>query len=305
MKGNVLVTGGLGFIGSHIVNALSASSQHEIFLYDVNAHDGKGEKVVTFQGDIFDCDKLLKVMRDGEISDVIHMIGLASIPSCKENPDASYKLNVASVQAVLETMRLCEAEHLIFPSTAAIYGATNGPKVNEEVDPKPSTVYGSHKLAAEQLIRNFSEKYGFKPIILRVFNVYGDLNKEQGVISLFLRKAIAGEPLIIKGGNQVRDFVSLHDVVRAFTHSLDNTESYHETMNVGSGIGVAINEIAEMVRQSFPKAQIKQEAPNGDEYSIYADISRMKEILRFAPTQPRSGIRTFIEECKQRRSERV
>jgi UDP-glucose 4-epimerase len=304
MKGNVLISGGFGFIGSHIVNALSESSQREIFVYDVNGkkdvnpQEKERTNVVTLQGDIFDSDKLVKTMQEAEISDVIHMVGLASIPSCKEKPDASYKLNVSSVKAMLDAMRLSKAERIIFPSTAAVYGASNGPKVNEEVEPNPSTVYGSHKLDAEKLISDTAENYGFKPTILRLFNVYGDLNKEQGVISLFLRKALAGEPLIVKGGNQLRDFIFLHDVVKAFTMSLDNAASHTEIINVGSGVGVTVNEIAEMVRQHFATAQVKHELSNGNEYSIYADITRMKEILGSTPTNPRSGIPAFIQDCK-------
>jgi len=303
MKGNVLVTGGLGFIGSHIVKALSEITEREVFVYDINAQDGKRKKVVTVQGDIFASDRLLKVMRDGEISDVIHMVGLASIPSCREKPDASYKLNVASVQTVLEAMRLHKAERLIFPSTAAIYGASNGPKVNEEVEPKPSTVYGSHKLAAEHLIQGYAENYGFKPTILRIFNVYGDLNKEQGVVSLFLRKAIAGEPLTVKGGNQLRDFVFLHDVVRAFTNVLDSTARRYEIMNLGSGVGVSVIEIAELVRQSFPTLQVKHEVPDEGEYNIYADTTRLRKLLGSDLTDPRIGIPRFIRECKRKHGE--
>jgi UDP-glucose 4-epimerase len=306
MKGNVLVTGGFGFIGTHIVNAMCESPERRILVYDVNgkndanAHN-KRRNVVTLQGDIFDSDRLLKTMREGEISDVIHMVGLASIPSCREKPDLSYKLNVASVQAVLEAMRLCGAERLIFPSTAAIYGETNGPKVKEEAEPKPSTIYGSHKLAAEKLILNYSGNYGFKPTILRLFNVYGDMDKEQGVISILLRKALAGETLTVKGGDQLRDFVFLHNVVETFKKSLDQTTSSGETINVGSGVGLSIKEIASMIQHSFPKASIRYEPADKEEYSIYADISRMKSILDCSTTDPREGIPKFVEKCKSSR----
>lgn len=303
MKGNILVTGGLGFIGSHIVNSLAQIEGRKVFVYDISTQDSGTGNVATRRGDIFDSDRLLKTMRDSEISDVIHMIGLASIPACRSNPDASFKLNVASVQAVLEAMRRSKAERIVFPSTAAIYGATNGPQVNEEIQPRPTTIYGSHKLAAEKFIHESAENHGFKPTILRLFNVYGDLNKEQGVISVFLRKTFAGEPLIVRGGDQLRDFVLLHDVVKAFTNTLDNAQSLQKTINVGSGVGVTINEIAEMIRQNIPAAQIKRESPNGNEYSIYADINRMKQILSFTPIAPQIGIPEFIKRCAQKCAE--
>jgi len=306
MKGNTLVTGGFGFIGTHIVNAICESSQRKVYVYDVNGKNdvnthGSKRNVVAVEGDIFDSDRLLKAMQEGEISDVIHMVGLASIPNCAQNPDLSYKLNVASVQTVLEAMRSCRAERIIFPSTAAIYGMTNGPKVKEEAEPKPSTIYGSHKLAAEELITKYSKTYGFKPTILRLFNVYGDMDKEQGVISILLRKALAGEALLIKGGDQLRDFVFLDNVVEAFTKSLDQAASSGVTLNVGSGVGLSIKEIASMIQQSFPETKVRHEPADKGEYSIYADISRMKSVLGCSPTDPRKGIPEFIEECKNGR----
>jgi len=196
----------------------------------------------------------------------------------------------------MEAMRLCDVERLVFPSTAAVYGATNGPQVNEKIVPSPTTVYGCHKLAAEMLIRGFAENYGFNSTILRIFNVYGDLNKEQGVISQSLRRTIAGEPIVVKGGDQLRDFVLLNDVVEAFIRSL-NGGAHRKTVNVASGVGVSIREIAEMIMQSFPNAEISYEPAGEGEYSIYADVLRMKDFLGYVATPPKVGIPRFIEEC--------
>lgn len=303
LKGNVLITGGSGFIGSHIIDALSGETEHKIVAYDVQAQDNEKRNVTMFHGDVFDSDKLLKVLRDQEISSIIHMVGFASIPGCREKPDASYRLNVSSVQSVLEIMRLCDVERLVFPSTAAVYGATNGPEVSEKIVPSPTNVYGCHKLAAELLIRGYAENYGFNPTILRIFNVYGDLNKEQGVISHFLRKTIAGEPIVIEGGNQLRDFVLLNDVVEAFTRSLNGGASYGKTINIGSGIGASIKEIAEMIRQRFPNVEISCKPAREGEYSIYADVSRMKNLLGCVATPPKVGIPRFIEECRRKNSQ--
>ena len=298
-KGGVLITGGSGFIGSHIVDALRGETESKIVVYDVQAQDLEDENVFVVHGNVFDSDKLLKVVRDQEISSVIHMVGLSSIPDCKENPDTSFRLNVSSVHSVMEAMRLCDVGRLVFPSTAAVYGATNGPKVEEKIVPSPTTVYGCHKLAAEMLIRGYAEDYGFDPTILRIFNVYGDLNKEQGVISKFLRKAMAGEPIVVNGGDQLRDFVFLRDVVEAFVKSLNGKASYGKTMNVGSGVGISIKEIAEMIKQSFPDVEILHKPTRKGEYSIYADVSRMKGLLACTASPPRVGIPRFIQRCKR------
>ena len=300
MKDSILITGGLGFIGSHIVDALSRKSENEVVVYDIQAQNGKSNNVTMMHGDIFDSDKLLKTLRDQEVSSIVHMVGLASIPGCRENPDTSFRLNVFSVQSVLEIMRQCDVERLVFPSTAAVYGSTNGQRVEEKASPCPSNLYGCHKLAAEMLIRGYAKNYGLKPTILRIFNVYGDLDKEQGVISIFIRKTLAGEPLVVKGGNQLRDFIPVGDVVEAFVKSLNNKTSCGETINVGSGVGVAINEIAEMVQRAFPKVEVNYEANGDGEYSIYADVSRMTHLLGCTPTHPKIGIPTFIEKCRLR-----
>jgi len=299
LKENVLITGGLGFIGSHIIDALSENAECKIVAYDLQTANIEKRNVVTIHGDIFDSDKLQKVMRDQEITNVIHMVGFASIPGCNEKPGVSFRLNVSSVHSILEAMRLCDVKHLVFPSTAAVYGVTNGPKVNEKAVPCPTTVYGCHKLAAEMLIHGYAESYGFEPTVLRLFNVYGDLNKEQGMISQSLRKAIAGEPIAVNGGSQLRDFVLLSDVVKAFMQSLNEGRDHGTAINVGSGVGISIREIAEMIMQSFPNVQILYKPARKGEYSIYADVSRMKNVLGCVATSPSVGIPRFVEGCKR------
>lgn len=303
MEGKILVTGGLGFIGSHIVNGLGRSPENEILVFDICAKGAKTGNAMTIRGDIFDLDQLVRVMRDQDVTKVIHMIGLASIPDCRKNSNASFRLNVLSTHNMLEAMRLSYAERMIFPSTAAVYGVASDPKVGEEAMPKPVNVYGCHKLAAESLIRGYVEDYGFKTTVLRLFNVYGDLEKEQGVVSLFIRRALAGRPIIVKGGEQLRDFVHLRDVVKAFVESIENPATHQKIINIGSGIGVSIKEVAGMIQQSFPQVEIKYEPLDRGEYSIYADITRMKNLLAFDTIDPRKGIPTFIEKCKHTRKD--
>lgn len=299
MERNILITGGLGFIGSHIANALAGKRNCEITVLDIcTSSKTEDQGIKVMRGDIFDLDALKGIIQKREISIIIHMVGLASIPDCKENPDKSFQLNVSSVHNVLEAMRFCDVDRLVFPSTAAVYGAMNGPKVNEKVVPEPTNIYGCHKLAAEILINGSATNYGFNPTILRLFNVYGDLNKEQGVVSSFIRKAVAGESLVLRGGDQLRDFVSLSDVVEAFIRSLKTVNAHRRTINVGSGVGVSIREIARMAKKSFPNVEILHKPEHKGEYSIYADVSRMRNLLGCVATNPREGIPNYIEACK-------
>lgn len=298
---NVLIAGGAGFIGSYIVNALSCDSKVSVCIYDVTVNNYKRGNISAVQGDIFNFGQLVRVMRHCEISSVVHLIGNPSIPSCRENPNLSFRLNVLSVQNVLEAMRLNDVNNFVFSSTASVYGKVNGLKASEDVSPKPTTVYGFHKLAAESLIKAYSEQYGINSVILRIFNVYGDLDKEQGVISIFIKKALAHEPLFLKGGRQIRDFVEIHDVVKAFIKVVAGTHACKkQIINVASGVGLPIGEVAEIIKQHFPEVKIEYKPSEGNEYSFYADVSRMKNLLKINPIDPKKGIPRFIEKCKIR-----
>ena len=299
LSDSILVTGGAGFIGSHIVESLVKTAGSKIVVYDVNAEEKRVGNVIHVNGDVFDSDKLLKVMQREEVSKVVHMVGLASIPDCRKAPDRSFRLNVSSVHSILDAMRLTDVERLIFPSTAAVYGDITEPRVTEGVEPKPTNIYGCHKLAAELLIRGYAGDYGLDTTILRIFNVYGDFLMEQGVISTFVRRALKAEPLIVNGGGQLRDFVHLNGVVDAFTGSLGNATTYQKVINVGSGVGLSINEIAEMVRNVFPNTEAVYNSSMNGEYSIYADISRMRNLLGCETLDPRVGIPKFIERSKR------
>jgi len=303
MSGDILVTGGSGFIGSHIVESLAKTPEPKIVVYDVNANEKTAGNVVNIRGDVFDSEKLLAVMRREEVSHVVHMVGLASIPACTKDPDRSFRLNVSSVHSVLEAMRINDAKKLVFPSTAAVYGDVAEPKVDEALRPKPTSIYGCHKLAAELLIRGYAKDYGIDTTILRIFNVYGDFLTEQGVISTFMRRAMEGKPLIVNGGEQLRDFIHLNSVVEAFTQSLGNAAAYNKIINVGSGLGISINQIAEMVREVFPNTEVVYGTPQNGEYSIYADISKMRNLLGCEAMDPRLHIPKFIKNCKREQAE--
>jgi UDP-glucose 4-epimerase len=295
---SLLITGGSGFIGSYIVENLAKTAESNIVVYDVNASEKKAGRVTSLRGDIFDSEKLLEVIQTEHVSKVVHMVGLASIADCREKPDASFRLNVYSVQSVLEAMRIADVKRLIFPSTAAVYGVVANPQVDEGVEPKPTSIYGWHKLAAESLIRGYAKDYGVNATILRIFNVYGNLLREQGVISTFVRRALKSLPLTVNGGEQLRDFVHLNNVVEAFIKSLDNPAVYNKVVNVGSGVGLSISEVAGMIREAFPETEVAYRHLGNGEYSIFADVSRMRKLLGLQMIDARVGIPAFIKRCK-------
>ena len=298
VKGNILVTGGLGFIGSHIVDSLGGNSDN-VIVYDIMARsEDPRANVIAVNGDISAVDSMVDVMREYDVNAVVHMVGLASISACRRNPDLSFRLNVASVHNILEAMRLTGVDRLVFPSTAAVYGVVENPEVDEGAGTNPVNIYGFHKLSAENLIRGYDEKYDFNSTILRLFNVYGDLEREQGVISIFIKKAQKGEALIVNGGDQLRDFVSVDDVTNVFVRALENSSTYHRTVNVGSGVGVSVGEVAEIMKKCFASVKIIYAPPKIKEYSIYADNSLLRSLLKIDISHPRMGIPDFVESCK-------
>jgi len=158
-------------------------------------------------------------------------------------------------------------------------------------------------LAAELLIRGYAKDYGIDTTILRIFNVYGDFLTEQGVISAFIRRALQGKPLTVNGGEQLRDFIHLNNVVNAFTSSLSNVAANQKIINVGSGLGLSINQIAEMVSEVFPDTEVVYGTPQNGEYSIYADISKMRNLLGCEAMDPRLHIPKYIAKCEREQAE--
>ena len=288
----ILVTGGAGYIGSFVVEELMKRG-YEVIIYDISVVDSvKKDKITYIRGDVFDIRAVEDVLVECDV--VIHMVGLPHVPTAQKKPMLSFKLNVESVQYVLEAMRRNDVKRIIFPSSAAVYGAAEKIPIREDYEPKPNTIYGYHKLIAEEIIKSYKENYGIQFIILRLFNVYGGL-QSQGVLNIFIRKAKSGEPIIIHGGNQLRDFIHVKDVARIFADSITNKKSINEIINVGSGKGRSINEIAEIVKEFFPNIKIIRKEPNDREYDSVADITKLKKIYNFTPDSSTETLKKVVK----------
>ncbi len=288
----ILITGGAGYIGSFIVEELVGRG-HEAIVFDISVKDSvKKDNVEYIRGDVFDTRSVEDALAKCDV--VIHMVGLPHVPKAQKNPMLSFKLNVESVQYVLEAMRRNDVKKIILPSSAAVYGITEKIPVKEDYELKPNTIYGHHKLIAEEITKSYKENYGIEYTILRLFNVYGG-PQSQGVLNIFIEKAKLGEPIIIYGGNQLRDFVYVKDVVKIFIDSLKRKDAKNEIINVGSGKGKTINEVAEIVKEFFPNLEIIKRNSDGREYDSIADITKLKRIYEFVPD---SSLETFKKVVK-------
>jgi UDP-glucose 4-epimerase len=287
-----LITGGKGFIGSKIIDILIKIG-HEIIVYDlVCKNEGQGD-IKYVKGDIFDCDCLSDSLKGCDL--VIHMIGQPNARLAQENPQHSYDLNVASVQTVLDSMRISNVNKIILPSSAAIYGNVTGEgSISEDTPANPQNTYAYHKWIAEEICRCYSQNYDIKSIILRLFNVYGPHGS--GIINILIEKAKNNETLLLYGEDQLRDFIHLDDVALVFSKVIDYEDCANQTINVGTGVGRSVKEIVELVKESYPEIQIERKEFKGRPYDSFADISKLKHLLGFEPDGSTDILKKTISE---------
>ena len=290
----VLVIGGSGFIGSSIVKAMT-DSNIETICYDLIHTDSASPKNHWIRADILELQSIERIFFEYKIDAIIHLVGLPAIDYCQKDPHFSFLLNVMSVQNTLEAMRLADIPKIVFASSATVYG-THSDKALKEDDPTiPGTVYGHHKLLAEQAIRSYSENYGIKSVTLRLFNVYGGnpkLGKE--VISIMINRALQSQPVLVKGPEKFRDFVHIDDVAESFVQGIHSNHSKGVTLNIGSGTKTTIGEVASIVRSHFPNVKVIEEQSPDNGTGLWASMSSAKELLGFAARSPKEGIDAHV-----------
>lgn len=245
---HVLVTGGAGFVGSHLVDALVQANTVTV-LDDLSGGKlGNVHPRVRFvEGDIRDTEVVSNLMEDADV--VFHQAGLVSVEESISAPGNSHAVNVGGTLAVLEAARQYDVR-VVAASSASVYGQPATVPIPETEMQEPLSPYGIDKMALDHYTRQFASLYGLPTVTLRYFNVYGPRQSAasySGVISTFLQQAENDQPLTIHGnGSQTRDFVHVTDVVRANLLAA-TTDHTGEAFNVGTGSGTSINELAHTV----------------------------------------------------------
>lgn len=301
---SILVTGGLGFIGSHLVDELA--EENDVTVIDDRRHAAEytpPESVEFIEGDIRDRQLLAKAS-DG-LDLIFHEAAIVSVDESINDPLGSHGVNVGGTLAVLEQARQVDAR-VVFASSTAIYGEPTEIPI-EESDPKsPESPYGAQKLAGDIYSRQYAELYGLETISLRYFNVYGPRQRPGpygGVISIFVDQALSNQPITVHGdGSQTRDFVYVDDVVRANLMAA-TTDRTGESYNVGTGTETSILAIAEGVRKLTDSDSeiVHVDAREGDIRRSRADGSRAMHELGFSTTvQLEPGLRDLIDWVKTR-----
>lgn len=291
----VLVTGGAGFIGSHLVDRL-VELEYDVRVVDnlstgslvnIEGHVDSGS-VDFVEGDIRDAKLVTRSMKDVDV--VVHLAAVTSVPFSVENPDLTFDVNTDGTLNLLRSAADEGVARFVFVSSCAVYGDPEYLPLNEMAKTNPISPYAASKLAGEKLCLDYVENRLFRSAVLRLFNVYGlrqGLSEYSGVITKFFDRAKRGLPLIVYGdGSQTRDFVYVHDVVRAILASLENERAAGEVFNIGSGKPVSINELAKTISGlAGSNLEISYEpARLGEIKHSYANISKARTVLWYEPT---------------------
>ena len=285
----VLITGASGFIGQSLVKKFK-NEGHDVSIYDLEAPVVASKKYV--KGDIFDFEKLRSAVKEHDV--IIHLVGLANAGIAQREPAKSFRLNVVSLQNVLEACRPYGGKKLLFPSSAAVYGMTEDLPIKESLPPNPTNVYSWHKFLCERMIEAYHDNFGLEYVILRLFNVYGEGNK--GVINVFLEKAAKGETIESFGPFQYRDFVYAGDVAEAFYKSAVYEKARDKIINIGSGKGTQIREILDLVCEIYPTAKWVYRKEEFPMYDSIADVTLAKILLDYEPHASKEFMKKVIIE---------
>lgn len=274
-----LVTGGAGFIGSNLVDRL-VEIGHEVIVLDRVYPKEKNKKAYYYLQDL--SERYTKYLHLFEgVDNVFHLASEVSIPYCVQKPNESMANNVLSTMNALECSRIHNIKKFMFSSTSAVYGNTLFIPSLETNQVHCLNTYSISKYTGEQLCKMYYELYGIKTIIFRYFNVYGEGNPKTGqyapVMSIFENQKLNGEPLTIIGdGYQTRDFIHVSDVVLAnILASQRELKNYGEVYNVGTGEGIQIQQIADLI-SSY---QIRIPERPGEVLHSRASIDKIKNDL--------------------------
>ena len=246
-----IVTGGCGFIGSHLVKRL-VSLGHEVIVLDRVKPNYPCEGATYYLQDISEnYSKYIHLFES--VNNVFHLASEVSIPYCVEKPNESMYNNIVASMNVLECSRVHKVDKFILSSTSAVYGNTTIVPSYENQPVKCLNTYSISKYSAEQLCQMYYNLYGLKTVIFRYFNVYGEGQHKTGqyapVMSIFKRQRDNKEPLtVVEPGYQTRDFIHVNDIVHAnILASQTNLDKYGEVFNVGTGEGTDIQTIADLI----------------------------------------------------------
>lgn len=296
----ILVSGGAGFIGSHLVERLLAQ-RHQVRVLD-NLSSGRRSNLPAdarlefIEGDVRDPAAAERAA--GGVNAIFHLAAVASVQASVDHPIDAHGSNFLGTLNLLDAARRRDVRRFIYASSAAVYGDIEMLPVSEESRTRPLTPYAADKLSGEHYLRFYGLRYGFATTAFRFFNIYGPRQNPtspySGVISVFLERIRRGEGVTIFGdGRQTRDFVYVGDLVRVLVKALNNPRTYGGVFNVGRGTECSLLELLEeLERLHGCTVSRRHEKPRvGDVRHSRADVARLRAALGYVPaTDIRAGL---------------
>ena len=303
-----LVTGGGGFIGSHLAEALLKKGYGVRILDDFST--GKRENLTfrnhtpsldVVEGDIRDLVLCQKAMEG--VDYVFHQAALPSVQRSVEDPLGSNAVNVGGTLNVLLAARDAKVKRVMYASSSSIYGDTPMLRKKEDMSPTPLSPYALQKYTGEQYCRLFSQLYGLETVSLRYFNVFGPRQDPNSVYSAVIPRFIEAllhrrSPIVYGDGEQSRDFTYIDNVVQANVLAMSAQRLQGEIVNIACGQRISLNQLLGLLKQFIPSERpaVYEKARPGDVRHSLADISKAKDCLRYEPIASiETGLKRTVE----------
>jgi UDP-glucose 4-epimerase len=299
----VLVTGGLGFIGGHLVDGLLAAGVNDIRVFDnhrravTNAQDWPVDKVALIRGDVRDRTELQKAMQGCEV--VYHLAAQSNVLGAISDPDYSFSTNVGGTLNVLIAAKDVGVRRIVFTSSREVYGDQDQIPIPESAPLRPKNLYGASKAAGEMYCRALGDR-DLEVVVTRLANVYGPRDRDR-VIPIFLECALNGAPLTVYGGDQVIDFVWIDTVIETLL-AVGFTADASEPVNIGSGVGTTVLELARRILDLVPSNSqcVRLPVRNVEVSRFVADISRAKSVLGMpSPDEPLVYLPQLVDRTRE------
>ncbi len=312
MNKNILVTGGAGFIGSHLVKYLLDENIWNVFVVD-NFNDFyspeiKRQNIAPFlnnpqfnlyENDICDYENLRSIFAKNKFDAIVHLAARAGVRPSLENPRAYAETNISGTLNLLELAREFEVKQFVFGSSSSVYGESckvpfsETAKVSEPISP-----YAATKIAGEVLCHTYSHLYDIRTVCLRFFTVYGAAQRPDLAIHKFAKLITEDKPIPVFGdGKTRRDYTYIDDIIQGVRAAIDYRDSMHEVINLGESQTIELSELIKLLEENLNKKAIIDRKPMqpGDVPQTFADISKAKELLNYNPnTKIEAGIKKFI-----------
>ena len=310
MSKHYLITGGAGFIGSHLTERMLKEGHEVTIIDDFNTYydpEIKRQNLVNVQqdvslieGDIRDAILVERTFAKGKFDQVIHIAARAGVRPSIQNPKLYFTTNIDGTFNLLDACRYHEVPRFTFASSSSVYGVNKKVPFAEE-DPLERTIspYAATKLAGEQICSNYAHLFDIHCQCLRFFTVYGPRQRPDLAISKFTKRILAGEPIQQYGdGSTARDYTYIEDIIEGIVAASKYDKNSYDIFNLGGSATTKLNELINMIELATGKQAIIQQMPDqlGDVPRTYADISKAQNSLGYTPQTPIvKGIEKYVQ----------